>query len=105
MSGGDDLREDGEEREEEYVREVRGKAQRLLRAREREGGFWRHVAHVGSLGFVFALPLVGGAALGHVVAQRTGRPILALVVLLLGLLAGAFASWRLIRQSLREDGE
>jgi len=96
---------DDDPREEEYVREVRGKAQRLARARQREGGFWRHVAHVGSLGFVFALPLVAGAALGHAVAERTGRPALALALLLLGLLAGAFGSWRLIRQSLREDGE
>ena len=96
---------DDDSREEAYVREVRGKARRLLRARQREGGFWRHVAHVGSLGFVFALPLVAGAALGHVVAERTGRPVFGLALLLLGLLVGAFGSWRLIWQGLREDGE
>ena len=96
---------DDDPREEEYVREVRGKAQRLSRARRRQGGFWRQVAQVGSLGFVFALPLVAGAALGHVVAERTGRPVFALALLLVGLLAGAFGSWRLIRQSLQEDGE
>jgi len=99
MSGDDGAREEG------YVREVREKAERLSRARQREGGFWRHVAHVGSLGFVFVLPLVTGAVLGHYVAERTGRRGLALVLLLVGLLAGAFGSWRLIQESLREDGE
>jgi ATP synthase protein I len=96
---------DDDPRESEYVRQVRGKAQRLSRARQREGGFWRHVAHVGSLGFVFVLPLVAGAALGRVVAERTGHPVFALALLLLGLLVGAFGSWRLIRQSFGGDGE
>ena len=99
------MRADDDPREEEYIREVRRKAQRLSRARQRAGGFWRHVAHMSSLGFVFVLPLVAGAALGHVVAERTGRPVFALALLLLGLLAGAFGSWRLIRQSFGEDGE
>jgi ATP synthase protein I len=96
---------DDDPREAEYVRMVREKAQRLFRARQREGGFWRHLAHVGSLGFVFVLPLVAGAALGHAVAERTGRPIFALALLFLGLLVGAFGSWRLIRQSFGGDGE
>jgi len=91
--------------EEEYVREVRGKAHRLSRARATGGGFWRHVAHVGSLGFVFVLPLVAGAVLGHAISQRTGRPIFAILFLLLGLLVGAFGSWRLIRDGFEEDGE
>jgi hypothetical protein len=51
------------------------------------------------------LPLVAGAALGHAVAERTGRPIFALALLFLGLLVGAFGSWRLIRQSFGGDGE
>lgn len=86
-----------------YVSQVRGKARRLSRARRRKGGFWRHFAHVGSLGFVFVLPLVGGALLGRYLADYTGRPRIALAMLLLGLLAGAFASWRLIRQGLIEE--
>lgn len=97
MAAGDDARED------EYVREVREKARRLARARRQEGSLWRHVAHVGSLGFVFVLPLVAGAALGRLVAQRTGQSGFAVALLLVGLVVGAFASWRLIRLSL-EDG-
>ena len=46
---------------EAYAEKVRGKVERLARARQQREGFWRHVAHVGSLGFVFVLPLVGGA--------------------------------------------
>lgn len=96
---------DEDSREKDYVEEVLGKAKRLSRARQHEGGFWRHLAHVGSLGFVFVLPLVAGAALGHFVAQRTGRSIFALSFLLLGLVVGGFASWRLIKQSLRGGDE
>ncbi len=96
---------DHEPVEAEYVREVRGKAQRLTRARQRGDGFWRYVAHVGSLGFVFALPLVAGAALGRFLAERTGLRGVGLGLLLLGLVAGAFGSWRLIQQSLEKDEE
>ncbi len=91
--------------EQEFVREVRGKARRLSRARRRGGGFWRYAAHVGSLGFVFSLPLVAGAVLGHVLAERMGRPGLAVGLILVGFIAGAFGSWRLIQQSLQEDEE
>ena len=34
------------EPEDAYVREVRGKAERLSRARRLRGGFWQHVAQV-----------------------------------------------------------
>lgn len=97
------MSENEDRREDEFVKVVRDKTDRLSRAREREGRFWRQVAHVGSLGFVFVLPLVAGAALGRVVAERTGRPGLALLLLLAGLVIGAFASWRLIRQGLGEE--
>jgi ATP synthase protein I len=91
--------------DEDYVREVRRKARRLARARKRRGGFWRHLAHVGSLGFVFVLPVLAGAALGRVVAEKTNRPGVALVMLFVGLVTGGYASWRLIQQSLSEGDE
>jgi len=91
--------------EEDYVREVRGKTRRLARARKQQGGFWRHLAHVGSLGFVFVLPVLAGAALGRVLAARLDRPAVALVMLFAGLAIGAYASWRLIQQSLSEGDE
>ena len=93
----------GNNNEEDYVREVREKARRLSRARARQGGFWRHLAHVGSLGFVFDLPLMGGAVLGRYLAARTGLPGVAFLLILVGLAAGAYASWRLIQQSIEED--
>lgn len=96
------MSQDETQRDEGYVRDVRSKADRLSRARERGGGFWRHVAHVGSLGFVFALPLVAGALAGHVLAERTGHRSLAIALLLLGLVTGALASWRLIRQGIAD---
>lgn len=91
--------------DELYLREVRGKARRMSRARRREGGFWRHLAHVGSLGFVFVLPLLAGAAVGRLVAARTEHPGFAIAFLLVGLVAGGFASWRLIAQSIEEEDE
>ena len=86
--------------DEDYVREVKGKARRLARAREKRGGFWRHLAHVGSLGFVLVLPVLGGAVLGRVVALRTDRPGIALAMLIVGLVIGACASGLMIKKSL-----
>lgn len=94
------MKDEAKAQQEAYPRQVREKAKRLASARQQSAGFWRHVAHVGSLGFVFVLPLVAGAALGRVVAVWTGRPGWALGLLLVGLIVGAVASWRLIRESI-----
>lgn len=87
-----------------YTSEVRRKAERMARARRGRESMWRYLAHVGVLGWMFILPVVLGAAGGHLLARWTGIRFLAVVGLLFGLAAGSYVAWRQVRHSL-EDAE
>ena len=85
-----------------YTDEVRRKAERMARARKNRDSMWRYLAHVGVLGWMFILPVVLGAAGGHVLARWTGMRFLAVMGLLLGLGTGAYVAWRQVHQSLED---
>lgn len=56
---------------------------------------WVQVARVGTLGWVLALPIVGGAVLGHFIDRRLGTGLtFTLALLLFGLATAGFALWR-----------
>lgn len=78
---------------------VRRKAERMARSRAATSSLWRHLAHVGVLGWVFVLPVVLGAVVGRLLMRSTGQKPLALAPLLLGVLLGAYAVWRQVRSS------
>ena len=88
--------------DEPYTSEVRRKAQRMARARRSKDPMWRYLAHVGVLGWMFILPVVLGAAGGHLLARWTGIRWLAVVGLLAGLATGSYVTWRQVRGSLEE---
>jgi fructose-specific phosphotransferase system IIC component len=75
----------------------------MLRARAHRRTMWEHLAHVGILGFVFALPVVAAAFAGRALAERTGARWVAVACILVGAAIGAFASWHQIQRSLRDD--
>jgi ATP synthase protein I len=87
-----------------YPDQVRRKAERMAQSRKHRDTAWRYLANVGVLGWMFILPVVLGAAGGHLLARWTGIRFLAVAGLLLGLGAGAYAAWRQVRRSL-EDAE
>lgn len=87
-----------------YTDEVRRKAERMARARKSRDSMWRYLAHVGVLGWMFILPVVLGAAGGHLLARWTGIRFLAIAGLLVGLATGTYVAWRQVRHSL-EDAE
>lgn len=78
---------------------VRRKAERIERAR-RSRPAWRHLATIGVLGWMFVLPLLLFAYLGHFVTQRTGELWPAVAGVGLGLAAGAYLAWRQLRREL-----
>lgn len=92
----------GQDRERKVSEEVRIKALRMERAREHPFRLWRTLAHAGTLGWMFALPLVTFALLGHWAAQATRWRGLSLLGLLLGLVTGIAAAFRAIRRAIAE---
>lgn len=80
---------------------LRRKARRMRKRRERPRIF-AHLAHVGVLGWVFILPVVGLAYLGHLASRATGALWPAVAGLLAGLALGAYLTWRNVRDGLRQ---
>lgn len=80
----------------EVVREIDKLEQLEREAKTRRGrSLWVQVSRVGTLGWLIALPIVGGALLGHLIDRRfdTGLTF-TLALLLLGLVIAGFTLWR-----------
>jgi ATP synthase protein I len=86
---------------DEFVREVGRQADR--RQRNRGRGVWQGLAQVGTVGWMVALPAVGGALLGRWIDARYGTGIFwTLSLLAAGLAVGCAAAWRSMNRELRE---
>lgn len=84
---------------DEFVREVGKQADR--RRANRGRGVWQGIAQVGTVGWMVALPAVGGAALGRWIDGRYGTGIFwTLSLLTAGLVAGCAAAWRAMNREL-----
>lgn len=82
------------------LREVRRKAERMARARRAGASFWAQLAHVGVLGWMFAIPVVAGAFLGHWIAHRTGSRGAGIGVIVGGVAVGCYVVYRQVKKSL-----
>jgi len=82
--------------------EVRRKAERIERERRRKPMFWRDLAHVGVLGWVFILPVVALSWIGHLLARTSGALWPAVVGVLGGVALGAYLVYRNVARSLEE---
>lgn len=75
------------------------KARRDRARREPPGALWRHVARVGTLGWVIVLPIAAGALVGHLLDRALGTGVTwALAMLLLGVGIGGYSLWRLLAE-------
>lgn len=87
--------------EDEFAREVRKQADRRRAARG--SGVWRGLAQLGTLGWMIALPAVGGALLGRWIDQQYGTGVFwGLTLLAAGLALGCAAAWRTMNRELHE---
>lgn len=84
-------------------RQVEGKVARLQAARASHVGVWRHLAHVGVLGWVFILPVIGGVVIGRWLSRWLETSLPTLVGILAGVLAGGVGVWLQLRRSLDDD--
>lgn len=86
---------------DDFVREVGKQADRRRLARDR--GVWQGLAQVGTVGWMIALPAVGGALLGRWIDGRYGTGIFwTLSLLTVGLAFGCVTTWRTMNRELRE---
>lgn len=72
-----------------------------FRSRERgHGAFWRSLGVLGAVGWPIVLLTVGGALLGHWLDGLWNTGIrMTLILLVVGVLLGSAAAWRLVQGS------
>ena len=87
--------------EDEFLREVKRQADRRRDGRGQR--VWQGLAQVGTVGWMVALPAVGGAFLGRWVdAQYASGVFWTLSFITAGLAIGCAAAWRAINRELHE---
>ncbi len=70
----------------------------------RSRSMWVQVSQVGTLGWMLALPIIGGALLGHLIDRWLGTGLsFALAFLVLGLAVAGYALWRQVHDLDRDD--
>ena len=88
-----------EEDEDRFVGEIRRQAERAGRSRHLT--FWQGLGLVGSVGWMVALPAVGGALLGRWIDRRFATGVFwTLSLLVTGLALGSASAWRQIKREL-----
>jgi ATP synthase protein I len=86
--------------EDPFVSEVRRQAERAGRARQMT--FWQGMGLVGSVGWMVAVPAVGGALLGRWLDRRFASGIFwTLSLLVAGVTIGCISTWRQIKRDIK----
>ena len=85
------------------ARKIAATHERRERARrEPVGSQWRHVARVGTLGWIIVLPIVAGALIGHLIDRAYGTGVTyALALLTLGVAVAGYLYWRFFEEERR----
>ena len=74
--------------------------ERLRCARARGDHFWATIALGGAVGWMIALPMVGGVLLGRVLDRAWGTGVsMTLGLMMLGLFVGAWTVWRTLNRN------
>ncbi|WP_428265070.1 AtpZ/AtpI family protein [Haliangium sp.] len=95
----------GADSDAEYEAEVRRKAARMAAARQRGDAVWRHIVHVGVLGWMFVIPVVLGAVLGQILFRWLGQRVLGIAPILAGVAIGGYVVWREVERHLHATDE
>lgn len=84
-----------------FSRDIKKSAKELMEARKEKRSFWRYASVVGAGGWLFVIPVVGGAYLGRYLDKRMGSGILwTAALIVIGIAIGIYNIWYfLIRKS------
>jgi ATP synthase protein I len=86
--------------EDPFIVEVRRQAERAGRARHMT--FWQGMGLVGSVGWMVAVPTVGGALLGRWLDRHFGSGVFwTLSLLVAGVTLGGISTWRQINRDIK----
>ena len=74
--------------------EIEKSASGLMRAREKKSSFWRYAYTIGVGGWLFVLPVVGGAYLGHYLdGKMKGGISWTITFIIIGMATGIYNVW------------
>jgi ATP synthase protein I len=84
-----------------FSRDIKKSAKELTEARKEKRSFWNYASIVGAGGWLFVIPVVGGAYLGRYLDKRVGSGILwTAALIVIGIAIGIYNIWYfLIRKS------
>lgn len=82
------------------ARTIAGQEARRERARrEPRSSLWRHVARVGTLGWMIVLPIVAGAGLGRLVDRRLESGVTwTLAGIVVGVAVAGYSLWKMLAE-------
>jgi ATP synthase protein I len=86
-----------------FSRDVDKSARELAKARKEKRTFWRYAYLLGAGGWLFAIPVVGGAYLGKYLDSRFGGKGISWTItfLVLGIVFGVYNVWRFFTREFR----
>ncbi|MDA8088346.1 MAG: AtpZ/AtpI family protein [Nitrospiraceae bacterium] len=79
---------------EKFPDEIERSASELMRARGKKSSFWRYAYTIGVGGWLFVLPVVGGAYLGHYLdGKMKGGISWTITFIIIGIATGIYNVW------------
>lgn len=77
-----------------FSRDIERSAKELMKARKEKRSFWHYASLVGAGGWLFVIPVVGGAYLGRYLDKKMGSGIiLTAALIVIGIAIGVYNIW------------
>lgn len=88
----------------DFPRHIDKAAKSLLKSRKEESAFWRYASAIGMGGWLFAIPVVGGAYMGRYLDRKwEGGISWTLTLILVGTAAGAYNLWNYLFRKDKDE--